>query len=532
MATPPEGPALERDSDTTLDGEGIAHDRTLTPPTGDTSVSLAGTGLFPGRVADVPPGTMIGEYKIEGLLGEGGMGRVYSAIHPVIGKRAAVKVLHPRYSANPEVVERFVQEARATNQIGHPNIVDVFAFGELPGGERYFVMEWLKGESLYERMRHRPLTRDEMCHYVADISYALEAAHDKRIVHRDLKPENVFLQEGKGDRRQIKLLDFGIAKLVTEDTRIERTRTGAMMGTPKYIAPEQARGYAVDHRVDIYSLGVMMFEIVAGRLPFEADNAMDLVAMHLHDDAPSLCEIVPGTPHILGAVVSAMLSKDAVARPSLAEVRRVLDEVRALPEGDAAYTVPDLMRAQPAPSSIYTQKIKKRTPLLALALAGGVVAIGGGVAVALLAERSPSQTSEPVPPAAPLTLGSAAPVKAPEIDIKAPTPTPPPKPEEERVTLVTTGGPATGELWLDGASLGEQKTPIVLKLPVGDHEFELRPKTGKPVAKKFKVVAGISSKIELAIPAPPRQPPKQQPRPPRPPTQPVGEDDFIDPKKQ
>src|SRR5690349_12953919 len=173
-------PSPDRPRDTALEDGDIGHDHTQTPGPDD--------GV-PATRHDLPNGTMVGEYQIDGLLGEGGMGRVYSATHPVIGKRAAVKVLHPRYSANDEAVERFVQEARAANQIGHPNIVDIFAFGTLEEeGLHYFVMEWLKGEALYDRMHRHPLSREEICTFVTDISHALEAAHEKRIIHRDLKP--------------------------------------------------------------------------------------------------------------------------------------------------------------------------------------------------------------------------------------------------------------------------------------------------------------------------------------------------------
>src|SRR5262245_48325135 len=160
------------------------------------------------------------------------MGRVYAAIHPVIGKRAAVKVLRPELSKNREAVERFIQEARAVNQIGHPNIVDIFAFDRLPDGRCFYVMELLRGESLRDRLRRGPLALVDALAILDTITVALEAAHDKSIVHRDLKPDNVFLVDVKSDRPQVKLLDFGIAKLLSpDDSRLERTRTGNLLGT-------------------------------------------------------------------------------------------------------------------------------------------------------------------------------------------------------------------------------------------------------------------------------------------------------------
>src|SRR3954471_5448371 len=187
------------------------------PPDGfgsDHSVSTGGLArIDPRNTYDLAVGEMVGEYRVEGELGRGGMGRVYAATHPVIAKRAAIKVLHPELSVNTEAVERFIQEARSVNQIGHPNIVDIFAFGTLPDGRSYFVMEWLRGESLHTRIERERLPIAEALVMLETITVALEAAHEKGIVHRDLKPDNVFLVEVKGDRPQVKLLDFGIAKL-------------------------------------------------------------------------------------------------------------------------------------------------------------------------------------------------------------------------------------------------------------------------------------------------------------------------------
>jgi serine/threonine protein kinase len=181
--------------------------------TGSTSASV---------FLDIAPGTAIGEYIVEAKIGEGGMGSVYSVTHPLIGKHAAIKVMAPHLCNDAIAVERFILEARAVNQIGHPNIVDVFAFGTLPDGRSYFIMEWLHGESLATRiLRNGPLPLREAADLVVQIADALEAAHEKEVVHRDLKPDNVFLVPVRGRRTLVKLLDFGIAKLVCAklDTR-------------------------------------------------------------------------------------------------------------------------------------------------------------------------------------------------------------------------------------------------------------------------------------------------------------------------
>src|SRR5512134_801894 len=178
----------------------------------------------PGR-ADTEPiedneliaGTMVGEYRIERCIGIGGMGVVYGAVHPVIGKRVAIKVLTARYSADRSAVERFVIEAQSVNQIGHANIVDIFAFGMLPDRRSYCVMEWLKGETLADRLERGPLSSIDQLTIVDEIAQTLEAAHAAGVIHRDLKPENIVVLErsptgGAGDALKIKLLDFGIAK--------------------------------------------------------------------------------------------------------------------------------------------------------------------------------------------------------------------------------------------------------------------------------------------------------------------------------
>jgi serine/threonine-protein kinase len=283
------------------------------------------------QTSDLLPGAQVGEYIVDKKIGEGGMGAVYSATHPMIGKRAAIKVISSALGTDASAVARFVQEARSVNQIGHPNIVDVFAFGELPDGRNYFVMEYLQGESLAERIGRATMPLGEAIEILDQIADALEAAHEKSIVHRDLKPDNVYLASVRGGRTMVKLLDFGIAKLAGPEGPgsggVQKTRTGMMMGTPGYLSPEQARGKNVDHRTDVYALGCMVFEVVTGRLPFVADNAMDIVLMHMTAAAPRPSEIWPEIPRPLDAVISRMLEKESSARPSLSEVRAVFSEL-------------------------------------------------------------------------------------------------------------------------------------------------------------------------------------------------------------
>ena len=199
----------------------------------------------------------------------------------------------------------------------------------MPDGRCYFVMELLVGETLRERIARGRMGVDEVSAILKPLVRALEAAHQKGVIHRDLKPDNVFLVEIPGERPTVKLLDFGIAKLSKADHRIEQTKSGVMVGTPQYIAPEQAKGKEIDHRADIYSLGGIVFEMLTGRPPFEADNAMEMVAKHLMEAPPKPSSVEPSLPAEIDSLVVAMLAKEPAQRPGLVEVTTVIDRLKA-----------------------------------------------------------------------------------------------------------------------------------------------------------------------------------------------------------
>ena len=276
-------------------------------------------------VFSLDPGTQLGEYVIEGKIGEGAMGVVFSAVHPTIGKRAAIKALRAELCEDDHQIQRFIDEARAVNQIGHPNIVDIFAFGEMPDGRRYFVMEWLKGETLRQRLQRGPLTAEQTSQILHPLARALEAAHEVGIIHRDLKPENVFLVATRADVPHVKLLDFGVAKLNNDAQRLYKTGAGEVVGTPMYIAPEQARGGdGVGAPADIYSLGAIAFECLCARPPFLYKNVFEVITAHLVEVPVAPSSLAPGVGRDLDALILAMLEKDPAARPSLAVVRAAL----------------------------------------------------------------------------------------------------------------------------------------------------------------------------------------------------------------
>src|SRR5438094_274836 len=233
------------------------------------------TSELPGMPADpdLAVGQQVGEYTVDGKLGEGAFGMVFRAVHPLIGKVVAIKVLARRFSVDPEMVSRFIAEARAVNQIRHRHIIDIFSFGQLGDGRHYYVMEYLDGAPLDKQLSdHGPMTLEQAMPILRAIARALDAAHAKGIAHRDLKPENIFLSRADEGALFPKLLDFGIAKLSgPEDAAQHKTGTGVPLGTPYYMSPEQCRGRDVDYRTDIYSFGVLAFRLLTGTYPFDGE---------------------------------------------------------------------------------------------------------------------------------------------------------------------------------------------------------------------------------------------------------------------
>jgi serine/threonine-protein kinase len=318
---------------------------TVGPPADGETTAVEGRSLGPG--------TDVGGYLIERIIGTGGMGVVYAATHPLIGKRAAVKVLKPGLSNEPAAVERFITEARSVNQIGHPNIVDIFGFGTLPDGRNYYIMDLLEGESLRTRLRRTGAVHvSEAASFIDEIASALMAAHAKGIIHRDLKPDNVFMMVATGRWPEAKLLDWGLAKLVTPTSKF-RTVTGSVLGTPVYMSPEQARAAdSVDARTDIYALGVMAYELLCGDVPFRRGSSVDTLLAHAEDEVPPLAERVPGLPEELVQLIEAMLAKAPGDRPTLAAVRTVLKRLKGtkIPTMTAAGISMTLPKITPAPA--------------------------------------------------------------------------------------------------------------------------------------------------------------------------------------
>jgi serine/threonine-protein kinase len=281
----------------------------------------------PNEADTLEPGDKAGPWIVERELGRGGMGAVYGVIHEDIGKRAALKVMHRRLVSGSSA-ERILLEARVVNAVGHPNIVDIFETGALADGRPYIVMERLEGMPLSFRADEGKILPDQVIGILLQVCDALIAAHAANIVHRDLKLDNVFLIDNADDPNspRVKLLDWGIAKVIS--TNVRHTVEGQLVGTPQYLAPEQARGAAVTPQTDVYSLGVMAYELFLEQLPFEAETSAEIMAMHLRCTPPPPSELWPDVPPTLENLLLAMLAKDPDARPSMLTVAHTLEQIR------------------------------------------------------------------------------------------------------------------------------------------------------------------------------------------------------------
>lgn len=319
-------------------------------------ISVTPAGVMPAAPS-MPPDPFVGQiidgrYRIDRKIGFGGMGVVYAGTHQIIGKRVALKVLRAEHAQTPQTAERFLNEAKAASLIGNPHIIDINDFGRLPDGSPYFVMEFLEGAPLYSLVEgEKPLAVPRLVHIARQVAEGLAAAHNKGIVHRDLKPDNIFLINKGQDRDFAKILDFGIAKMANDGGN-KLTRAGDVFGTPQYMSPEQAAGTPVDRRGDIYSFGIILYELASGRVPFDSENVMSILNAQMYKQPTPLHELVPLPQEIppgLEAIIMKCLSKRAELRyQSMEELIVDLDKLSmgltpaALPEMKARPESADL----------------------------------------------------------------------------------------------------------------------------------------------------------------------------------------------
>ncbi len=393
-------------------------------------------------------GGSVGQYRIVRKIGEGGMGAVYLGRHVLLGRQAAVKILLPELSLQRASVDRFFNEARAITAIADPGIVQVFDFGVHTDGSAYIVMELLEGESLDARLaRLGRLRPAEALRIARQCAGSLVAAHRCGIVHRDLKPENIFLVrdlEVPGGERA-KILDFGIAKLGGDQPNTARTRTGVVIGTPTYMSPEQCRGAgSVDHRSDVYAMGCVLFHMLTGRPPFEADGVGELIAAHLREPPPAPSSVVPGLPAAIDELVLACLAKSLDQRmQTMQDLHRgceaVIARITASGDGALAVATADLPAGWStsggggslvppttlgAAAGLAAARPRESTRRWTLSAVVALLVIGGAVATVAITGRGGGGASaarvEPSPPASTFVLDAGATVSAVALDAGAP----------------------------------------------------------------------------------------------------------------
>lgn len=353
----------------------------------------------------------IGKYRLVRKLGEGGMGSVFEAVHAEIGQRAAVKLLKPELSSEAKHVKRFFDEAKLLSMVSNPGLIKIYDFDRTDDGQVYIVMELLEGETLWSRFEKAQtsgaqvgLPVEYVARLVKQVASALAAVHERGILHRDLKPDNIFIVKDSeavtGERA--KILDFGIARLQDPSGEGRHTTAGVAIGTPTYMSPEQCEANPnITDRVDVYSLGIMSYELLTGAPPFKSESLASVLRMHLTRDPPPL---PPSIPEPLAALVMQMLAKEAKERPSMTEVTQRID---ALFRGG---------NTSPAVRGLPPRAAGRRAMLIAAVSAGALLAAGG--TALLLAGRKRSTAVQGATPS------GAAPVTSP-------VPAPPPPPRKE-----------------------------------------------------------------------------------------------------
>ncbi|MCB9582038.1 MAG: protein kinase [Polyangiaceae bacterium] len=518
------------------------------------------------RPDDLIGAVVAGRYRVLERLGRGGMGTVYLAEHEAIQKRVALKVLHPEYSAKPELVERFQREAISASRIKHVNVLDVFDFGQVENGCFFLAMEFLEGHDLADELEHHGvLSADRAIAITLQICRALAAAHSRGVVHRDLKPENVFLHTTADGEELVKLVDFGIAQLRTPEEaalserhrRRRLTRTGMIFGTPEYMSTEQAAGKHVDARSDVYATGIMLFEMLSGAVPFTGDTFFAVLSSHLNDPLLSMKQLNPAvrvSPELEAAVAKALakepdqrfqsmtdlgaallatpegraLSASGKLSPSLERLSSApppreqsgtptsLQFSRPDPNADTHPSDPDRQNpAVPAVTSVAPQRSEAETQLAPPArpskapwIALGAIVMLGGAGVFFW--RFAAETPRPATSASATetTAPSAAPTPMTSASAPVVAPTDSAPPADPKVKLAVETTPPKAILYLNGAQVCDE-TPC--EVEVDDNQtVELEAKLGGR-SGKTKVLAQRDQKVPIRLAAPHVAPPPTRP---------------------
>lgn len=433
------------------------------------------------------------------------MGIVYSAVHTTLGKHLAIKVLRPEVSKKEEILARFKQEARSASAIGNQHIIDISDFGVLPDGSTYFVMEFLGGQSLTQALRDGKFETERTIRIAKQVCNALGAAHEIGVVHRDLKPDNVQLIERDNDADFVKILDFGIAKVGGASSKL--TQAGQVFGTPHYMSPEQCSGTTVDNRTDIYALGVMMYEMATGQVPFDADNLMGILTKHMYENPIPPRDFDPPTdvPPALEAVIMKALAKKAEGR------YQTMGEMAAdLQAAEAGTTPRAVVEAVDRSTGVHKPKeaartgvtvgvptgevrIKKSQAPLFIAI-GAALLIGGGAAFVLTrpgadaGSEAGQNVIAPAPVEQPAAKAEGAGAAKPGVESA-------PAVAEKKIRITT--APEGVEVYLDGALLGN--TPYELAKPQGDDVVELEFRKAGFKDKRVKISSLTSDRMKVTL---------------------------------
>ena len=439
----------------------VAHANTSNTMTALETPAAGTPALLPRADSpDLVGATLSGRYLVTRKVGQGGMGIVYEATHTVIGRRIAVKVLLEKYARREQIVQRLVKEARLASSIGNEHIIDMMDSGQTEDGRTFVVMEFLEGESLAECLaREHRLPEQRILRLIAQAASALAAAHAKGVVHRDIKPENLFILRRK-DQDFIKVVDFGISKSLRTEDEEESTRltqTGMVLGTPLYMSPEQARGDdELDHRVDIYALGVIMYEISTGRVPFAGTNYLSVISQVLNEDPVPLRELCPELSEEFEAIVQRAMAKDrrdryADANEMLADLNALIDDPTRSTER-AKITGPRRKAAG------------KRGPARIVWVAGVAVIVAAiAVTVKMTMGGSSGASGSTAPVAAVPADAAVATVTADAAAVEPPADAAPAEPELVMVAMTIESEPAGATIYMNGTRL-DGTTPMTVEV--------------------------------------------------------------------